>query len=261
MIQTSPATLWANQMPLDPRWPSPIASFGNAMHQRRPDPVLHIIYRFVDRTDDGGALLRWDRCWQFERISDRMSVILSGSPFIPLAFTKPTGHELAMVPPAKLDINAPHLDAIQWMKEATGLSQERIGRLIGVTRQTINRWENGEPITDAHRRRLLAVRDVLERAASRHPTPAQLAAWLDTPRGAEGVTPADLLARGEIARARLLAMSTPSPRLARAPAWVNRPVPPAFRAGAEHRHEPLLPEQDDELAALIKDEERDTDTE
>jgi len=77
--------------------------------------------------------------------------------------------------------SAPHLNAIQWIKAVTGLSQKRIGLLVGVTRQTINRWENGEPITDANRRRLFAVRDVLERATLRYQTPAELAAWLDTP--------------------------------------------------------------------------------
>jgi len=155
------------------------------------------------------------------------------------------------------DTSLPHLNAIQWIKSATGLSQERIGRLIGVTRQTINRWEHGEPITDANRRRLFAVRDVLERAAILHPTPVELAAWLDRPRGADGRTPAELLEIDEIDRARYLAVSTPSPRLARPPAWVREPVPEAFRAGAEHRQEALPPPQDDELAALIGDEDED----
>lgn len=157
--------------------------------------------------------------------------------------------------------NSPHLDAILWIKKATSLSQERIGQLIGVTRQTINRWENDEPITDAHRRRLFAVRNVLERAASRHSTPAQLVTWLDTPRGAQGYTPAELLEAGKTDRARLLAISTPSPRLVPPPAWARRPIPEAFRAGAEQRHEALPPERDDELAALIKDNDVDNDQE
>jgi transcriptional regulator with XRE-family HTH domain len=155
------------------------------------------------------------------------------------------------------DISSPHLNAFQWIKAATGLSQERIGRLIGVTRQTINRWENGEPITDANRRRLFAVCDVLERATLRYPTPAELAAWLDTPRGADGRTSAELLEMNEIDRARYLAVSTPSPHLASPPAWVRRPVPEAFRAGAEHRQEALPPPRDDELGALIGDEDED----
>ena len=152
------------------------------------------------------------------------------------------------------DTSSPHLNAIHWMKAATGLSQERIGRLIGVTRQTINRWENGEPITDTNRRRLFAVRAVLERAALQHAMPAQLAAWLDTPRGADGHTPAELLEMDQIDRARLFAVSTSSPGLARAPAWVNQPIPEAFRAGTEHRQEALPPEQDDEFGALDEDE-------
>jgi transcriptional regulator with XRE-family HTH domain len=155
------------------------------------------------------------------------------------------------------DVSAPHISAIQWIKAATGFSQERIGLLIGVTRQTINRWEHGEPITDANRRRLFAVREVLERATLLYPTSVELAAWLDTPRGAEGCTPAELFEAEEINKARLFAISTPSPGLVRPPAWVRQPIPEAFRAGAEHRQEALPPPQDDELAALIGDEDED----
>jgi transcriptional regulator with XRE-family HTH domain len=155
------------------------------------------------------------------------------------------------------DVGSPHISAIQWIKAATGLSQERIGLLIGVTRQTINRWEHGEPITDANRRRLFAVREVLERATLLYPTPVELAAWLDAPRGAEGRTPAELLEAEEINKARLFAISSPSPGLVRPPAWVRQPVPEAFRAGAEHPQEALPPPQDDELAALIGDDDED----
>src|SRR6266581_1391669 len=153
-----------------------------------------------------------------------------------------------------MEISSPHLNAIQWIKAATGLSRERIGRLIGVTRQTINRWEHGEPITDANRRRLFAVRDVLERATLRYQTPAELAAWLDTPDTTEGRTPAELLEAEEINRARLHAISIPSPGLAYTPEWVRQPVLEAFRAGEEHRQEALPRPRDDELAALIGDE-------
>ncbi len=155
------------------------------------------------------------------------------------------------------DNSSPHLNAIQWIKAATGFSQERIGLLIGVTRQTIHRWEHGEPITDANRRRLFAVREVLERATVLYSTPAELATWLDTPDVIDGHTPAELLEAEEINKARLLAISTPSPGLVRPPAWVRQPVPEAFRAGAEHRQEALPPPQDDELEALIADEDED----
>src|SRR6266568_8952112 len=152
------------------------------------------------------------------------------------------------------DISSPHLNAYRWIKAATGLSHKRIGLLVGVTRQTINRWENGEPITDANRRRLFAVRDVLERATLRYQTPAELAAWLDTPDTTEGRTPAELLEAEEINRARLLAISTPSPGLTRTPEWVRRPIPEAFRAEKKHRQKTLPHLQNDELTALIGNE-------
>jgi DNA-binding XRE family transcriptional regulator len=151
--------------------------------------------------------------------------------------------------------NLPHLNAVQWIRAASGLSQERIGRLIGVTRQTINRWENGEPITDTNRRRLFAVRDVLERATLQHSTPAELAAWLDTPDAVDGRTPAELLEMGEINKARLFAISAPSPGLTTSPEWVGRSIPEAFLAGAEHRQEALRLEKDDEPGTPAFDEE------
>ena len=155
--------------------------------------------------------------------------------------------------------NLPHLEAIEWMKANTCLRQERIGELLGVSRQTMHRWENGEQIKDANRQRIYAVRDVLERAARRHSTPELLTAWLDTPRGADGRTPAELLANNEINRARLLAVSSPSQNLVRSPAWVKQSIPEAFRAGAEHRQEAIPPNVDDELSRLIDDEQSGTD--
>jgi len=149
----------------------------------------------------------------------------------------------------------PHLEAIQWIKNATGLSQTRIGQLIGVTRQTIDEWKKkGTPISGPNRQRLFAVREVLERAASRHKTKELLVAWLDTPAGADGRTPAQHLAENEINRARLLAVTSPSPRLVPPPAWANRPIPEKFRKGAERRQEALPPYPDSELDALLDNE-------
>ncbi len=100
---------------------------------------------------------------------------------------------------------------------------------------------------------------MLKRASLRYSTPNELATWLDTPRGADGRTPAQLLEANEINRARLLAVTSPSPGLRQVPSWVNQPVPEAFRAGAERRQEALPPETDNELAHLIDEEEDNTD--
>ncbi len=121
-----------------------------------------------------------------------------------------------------------HLEAVDWIKDATNLSQERIAKLIGVSRQALNAWERGNAISDPHRRKLLEVRDILERAQSKHPTALQLSVWLDTPRGADGKTPAGVLAEGDFDRARYLAMSVPSPRTKPAPDWVRRTTLRAF---------------------------------
>lgn len=145
-------------------------------------------------------------------------------------------------------------EIIRWIRTKTGLSQDRIARLVGVSRQTLYNWEKGEPILDHNRQRLLQIKDVLERASSQHPTPYSLVTWLDTPRGAEGYTPAELLERNEIGKARLLAISSPSPRLKRPQSWIRRSVPEAFKSGEEHYDEALPPEYDKDFAILEEDE-------
>ncbi len=66
----------------------------------------------------------------------------------------------------------------------------------------------------------------------------ELRAWLETPRGADGRTPLECLAAGDLDRLRALALSVPSAHLTRAPSWVRSPVAPRFHAGAEHMQEP-----------------------
>ena len=223
--------------------------------------LLRSIRRFSNGTGDGGVLLNpstspffaWSICIQVDHVSRILPRVIISSKVMSSQFilSLSSGQTPAELPP--------HLDALRWIENATDLSQERIGRLVGVTRQTINNWQNGESIKDPNRRRIFAVRDVLERAAHRHPTREQLTAWLDTPSGADGRTPAELLAENEINRARLLAVSSPSQRLKPLPAWMNRPIPNAFRTRAEHRQEAWSPESDNELADLIRNEDEGTD--
>lgn len=138
---------------------------------------------------------------------------------------------------AEREVPSPAGDALAFISERTGLSQEQIGDVLGVTRQTLHNWRRGDPIGDANLRRLLAVRDVLGRAARRYPSPDLLRAWLLTPRGTDGKTPGDLLAAGEIDRARLLAMAPPAGGVSPLPAVLRRPTPPTMRTGRESRIE------------------------
>jgi transcriptional regulator with XRE-family HTH domain len=43
------------------------------------------------------------------------------------------------------------------LREATGLSQSDVAKLVGVTVSTVSRWEHGERPTLAHRRKLARV--------------------------------------------------------------------------------------------------------
>ena len=154
--------------------------------------------------------------------------------------------ERAQAEQTSVDI-APHLSALTWIKAATSLPDSRVAALLGVTRQALVRWRRGEPIAASKRRHLLAVRDVLERAAQCHPPVEALGAWLDTPQGPDARTPSDLLAQGEFDKARLLAVTQASGAVVAPPEW-------AREAGTTHprrdarTHQGLPPWYEDDIA-------------
>ncbi|MBU2604022.1 MAG: hypothetical protein KKA32_17970 [Actinobacteria bacterium] len=117
----------------------------------------------------------------------------------------------------------PHsvLEALSWIKQITALPDRRIADLLDVKRQTLHNWLHGSAMTDTNRRRLLVTDEVLRRAAAQHGTGQELKTWLDTPRGPEGVTPAELLKAGRTDEARYFAVAAPSARLNRAPIWIT----------------------------------------
>lgn len=203
-------------------------------------------------TGDGGTLLQGGLFWTVVPIARALLLDTAAGlgPWISRRGVVPVPKQSQ----AEVRQRAPHIEAVRWIKVATGLSDARLGSLIGVSRQTLTNWERGAAIAEENLRRLLAVREVLERAATRSPHPEHLRAWLNTPRGIDGRTPAQLLEANEIDRARLLAMAAPSARVARPSSWVGRSVPTAFRAGAERRQELLRATHDDELAALLEDD-------
>ena len=145
----------------------------------------------------------------------------------------------------------PIVDALTWIEGTTGLSQERIAKLLRVSRQTVFNWRRGETISDEHRRHLLGVQDVLARALARCPSQAHLVAWLDTPRGADGRTPSEVIAAGELAKARLLAVTTPSPGVISRAIGSTQPIPQKWNSRPDRSIEPLWPEQDDLEGPLI----------
>ncbi len=113
------------------------------------------------------------------------------------------------------------LEALSWIKHITSLPDRRIAELLDVKRQTLHNWLRGSVMTDTNRRRVLVIDEVLRRAAAQHGTGQELKTWLDTPRGPEGVTPAELLKAGRTDEARYFAVAAPSARLNRAPTWIT----------------------------------------
>jgi transcriptional regulator with XRE-family HTH domain len=112
-----------------------------------------------------------------------------------------------------LPIPDTHVAALDWLEHDVGLSQEQIRAMIGVSRPTIISWRKGGQLRDEHRQRILAVRDVIERARERHPEREQFFTWLDRPRGRDAVSPRELLQSNQINRARLLAIADEPRRL------------------------------------------------
>lgn len=190
-----------------------------------------------DATGDGGALLRNLRFHTFRVFGP----VLLRSPLAPPAFQNT----------ATDSQQEPHSEAILWIREATRLSISRVADLLGVTRPTIYTWQANGDISDANRRRLFAVREILERAKRIHNTPTVLAAWLDSPRGTDGRTPFDLLASGDLDRARLYALSTPSRQVQASSEGSARPSIPRFRTRPEYVAEAHSFDDDEELSKLL----------
>lgn len=114
-------------------------------------------------------------------------------------------------------------DVLDEIEQITGLYKTRIAEdLFSVTRQAYNAWERGLNISNQNLERVLETRDVLFRAVARHPN---LREWLHTPRGARAERPLDLLRAGEFGKARLLAISSASPRERPIADWVLRSTP------------------------------------
>ncbi len=131
------------------------------------------------------------------------------------------------VAPEKLD---PEAAAIIWLRQY--LSVERIGQLVGVSRQRVHEWLNGSAMSSLNRKRLLAVREIIGRALERHKSALDLQRWLDTPWPPDGRTPAEELAAGELGRVRFMSLSSPESLKALEPraASQGRPIRDPFSA-------------------------------
>ena len=231
-----------DQKPQPPIWPSAPSV---------DEFVKTLLCGFQGGTHDGGTILV-SRAVDYWTIQPTGTAVLIEGPVIqPGECPSAPERSVPFFRSTKTAYLAPHRGALQWIRTATDLSDERIGRLLGVSRQTLNNWDNGESISDRNRQRLLSVREILERAVIHRKTAAELAAWLDTPRGADGRTPAQLLEAGEFDRARLLAVSVPSPGIKIVPAWVGQPIPERLRTRGEFRPSAEPPDDDTELAALM----------
>ncbi|GEM_PF-4076427 len=147
----------------------------------------------------------------------------------------------------------PQIAALRWIKEQTGLSDKRVAKLLRVTRQTLHRWNDIEKISDDNARRILATREVLERAAEYSKTADALRAWLDTPRSADGRTPSQMLENDEIGLARLYAVARPLPHALTRTERSRRRTSSAFTAPFTQMPETPETAEEREIAALARE--------
>lgn len=174
-----------------------------------------VLQLWHNRTTDGGIGLNNLPPWGFN-LTGQALLLMEHIALAPTATTQPasTGRETRPL----------HLAAIDEIRNATGLSNDDTSKLLGVSRQTLNLWNRGNAISIAHRSRVLAVHDILERAKARHATREQLLSWLYAPCEPSGRTPAVLLSAGELDQARFYSVASSSPGLPVPPVWTNHPA-------------------------------------
>lgn len=165
-----------------------------------------------------------------------------------LAAVPSTPHHQAVVPDSPPSAAR---EAILWVKQASGLSDQKLAEIFAVTRQTVASWaKDNVELKPSHLQRLLGTTEIMRRAEGRS---GDLKGWLYTPRGEDGRTPASLLAAGELGMARMLAMTNPAPG-GRLPAeWARGPVATRFAHLVEPRQAPLKPEPPTTPSADLED--------
>lgn len=204
---------------------------GDELPGWNPIPIYAVVGQ---RTGDNGA-----------KLTERDSFPSQGTGISLFVYpvrpnTKPSVIEGNMGEETRLPM-PPHTEAVTWIQQHTNLSEERVGAMLGVDRITIRNWKAGLPIKESNLRRVLGTKDVLERAIRHRQGNSQLMAWLETPDIELGVSPGRLLEQGDINRARLLAVMSPS-SVAPLPDWARREVPAAWRGALEQ------PEQSGEFS-------------
>lgn len=148
---------------------------------------------------------------------------------------------------------SPQKEAIIKIKEFSQLSDETIADFIGVSRSAIDKWKKNGSIRKKKLQKLLAVKEILERAYTFYNSKEKLATWLYTPRGKEGYTPAALIEEGKLDLARLYAESYRSQNLETIPTWVHEPNTRGGKVIVE-KDEAVPPHIVDDLIPLEEDE-------
>lgn len=143
--------------------------------------------------------------------------------------------------------------------QLSGLTDGQLASLFNVTRETFQRWRTGQlrKPTDANRRRLGLLARLLEDVAKRE---AAVDQWLRNVSDIDGLSPYELLERGRLDDAELLAAQLPGgPSLDQDIGADGRPITtartlPAFASRRdEHTHEPVAYKDDEDWVDVEAD--------
>jgi hypothetical protein len=231
------------------------ALFAESQESRQRHIADHFEFRIGWPTDDDGAVLYAVPHIQAFQTGGSVQLLpvvakrqldsgpsTSPSP-LPMRSGKMLTKEISWVEiEERSDETLPRLQAIDWIQDATGLSDERTASLLGVSRRALLDWKAGKAIKASNLRRLVETMDVLQRAQSRYQSREQLLSWLYSPDQLEGVSPEALLDRGDFDRARFLAVVGPT--TVEASAYpIRRAISPEWQAAIQRP--PRLGEFDD----------------
>lgn len=125
-------------------------------------------------------------------------------------------------------------EALQEIELLSGLPKVQIAeKMLGVSRESLDNWANAKAISVGNESKVRGTLDVLQRAAKVRPSADQVRGWLLTPIGGKALRPLDLIAAGRLDEARLLAVTTASPGLAKPLPWANRSITAEWANGGE----------------------------
>lgn len=142
-----------------------------------------------------------------------------------------------------------HSEALRLLNSirgATELTPAELGILLGVSKDIIMSWSQGQEISTQDASHIAGIQQVISRAQARYHTPLELKRWLRTPSGSASITPFTALAQHQYDQARFFVSAiSQAGRLLTTPFENQHVNSEHFSSNAEYRDEQQRPAADD----------------